>query len=92
VRSLCRKVRIEVAPSQTPEETLAKASQLRAAATAPSDPSHEDDAVAAEASQMELAALQDIAEARSAEQAAPTKSASLGQASSGPFRGFSAAA
>lgn len=55
------KVRMTVTPGQTPEETLAKARQLRAAANAPADPSGQDLAVAARASQMEAEALQKIA-------------------------------
>jgi hypothetical protein len=56
------KVRITVTPGQTPEETLAKARQLRAAADAPADPSGQDLAVAAKAGQMEAEALQKIAQ------------------------------
>ena len=55
------RVRITVTPGQTPEETLAKARQLRAAANAPADPSGQDLTVAARASQMEAEALQKIA-------------------------------
>jgi len=55
------KVRIILTPGQTPEETLAKARQLRAAANAPLDPSGQDMIVAAEANEMEANALQEIA-------------------------------
>jgi hypothetical protein len=55
------KVQITVAPGQTPEETLAKARQLRAAADAPADPSGQDLSVSARASEMEAKALQQIA-------------------------------
>lgn len=55
------KVHISVSPGQTPEDTLAKARQLRAAADAPADPSGQDMAVAARASAMEAEALQQIA-------------------------------
>jgi hypothetical protein len=54
-------VKITVAAGGTPEETLAKARQLRAAANAPADPSGQDMSVAARASQMESDALQKIA-------------------------------
>ena len=83
------KVNIETGPSTSPEDTLAKARQLRAAATAPSDPSPQDNAVAAQASQMERAALQAITEEKSP---GSNKSAAPNDASSGPFRGFSAVA
>lgn len=55
------KVQMTVSSGRTPEETLAKARQLRAAANAPADPSGQDMAVAARASQMEAEALQKIA-------------------------------
>ena len=54
-------VEISVAPGATPEETLAKARQLRYAADAPADPSGQDLKVAAQASQMEAQAMQQIA-------------------------------
>ena len=82
-------VRIETTPSQNPEEALAKARQLRAAASAPADPSPQDDAVASRASQMERAALQAIAKEKTA---GSSKSATPGHPSSGPFRGFNAVA
>jgi hypothetical protein len=59
------RVKITVSPGSTPEETLAKARQIRAAATAPSDPSGQDMAVAARASQMEADALRKIAKEHS---------------------------
>jgi hypothetical protein len=83
------KVNIATTASQSPEEALAKARQLRAAATAPSDPSPQDDAVAAQASQMEQKALQAIAKEKTA---GLSKSAAPGHAASGPFRGFNAVA
>ncbi len=55
------RVQITVTPGQTPEETLAKARQLRSAATAVGDPSGQDLAAAAKAGQMETRALQQIA-------------------------------
>ena len=55
------KVRIIMTPGQTPEETLAKAQQLRAAANAPADPSGQDMTVAAQANVMEAEALLQIA-------------------------------
>jgi hypothetical protein len=56
------KTRISVPPGLSPEEALAAARQVRAAADAPGDPSAQDMAVAAKASQAETEALQQIAE------------------------------
>jgi hypothetical protein len=61
------RVRIFFPPGQTPEEALANARQLRAAAGAPGDPSSQDLAVAARASQMEAEALRRIAQEASAQ-------------------------
>jgi hypothetical protein len=49
-------VPIDMSGGRTPEETVARAEQIRAAALAPVDPSAQDLAIAAEASQMEAAA------------------------------------
>lgn len=49
-------VNIDTSPGRTPEETVAKARQIRAAALAPAEPSGQDRAVAAQASQMEMQA------------------------------------
>jgi hypothetical protein len=53
-------VPVDMSSGRTPEETLAKAEQIRAAALAPADPSPQDLSVAAEASQMEAAAREQI--------------------------------
>lgn len=53
-------VSISVSPAATPEETIEKARQIRAAATAPAEPSAQDRAVAAEASRMEAEARSEI--------------------------------
>lgn len=53
-------VGISTSPGRTQEETLAKASQIRAAALAPADPSAQDLRVAAEATQMAAAARQEL--------------------------------
>lgn len=45
-------VRIDTSPGRTPEETLRRAEAIRAAAEAPAQPSSQDRAVAAQASQM----------------------------------------
>lgn len=49
-------VSIDTSPGSTPEETLAKARQIRAAALAPSDPSPQDRRVAAGAARLEASA------------------------------------
>lgn len=54
-------VKINTSPGKTPQETLTKARQIRAAALAPADPSPQDMAVANQASQMEAEAMQEIA-------------------------------
>lgn len=54
-------VNINTSPGKTPQETLTKARQIRAAALAPADPSPQDMAVANQASQMEAEAMQEIA-------------------------------
>lgn len=53
-------VSINTSPAGTPEATLAKARQIRAAALAPADPSPQDQAVAAAASVMESQAGAEI--------------------------------
>lgn len=60
-------VGISVSKGRTPEETLQRARQVRAAALAPADPSTQDRQVAAMASQMEMEAMQEIARQRQAE-------------------------
>jgi len=49
-------VSIDVSPGRTPDQTIAKAQQIRAAALAPADPSTQDRRVAAAAGQMEMQA------------------------------------
>jgi len=53
-------VDIDTSPGNTPEETIAKAAKIRAAATAPSDPSPQDMKVASAAAQLTAEALQKI--------------------------------
>jgi hypothetical protein len=57
-------VGISLAKGRTPEETLQRARQIRAAALAPADPSPQDQSVAAAAAQMEMQAMQEIAAQR----------------------------
>jgi hypothetical protein len=56
-------VGIDTSKGRTPEETLVRAQQIRAAALAPADPSGQDRAVAAAASQMAADAHAEIARA-----------------------------
>ncbi|HEX6736041.1 MAG TPA: putative metalloprotease CJM1_0395 family protein, partial [Azonexus sp.] len=91
-------VSIDTSPGRTPEETIAKARQIRAAALAPADPSTQDRRVAAAASQMEMQALQQQAEQareqRSGEGRAAGALAAYRQVAAvgEPATGFSAAA
>lgn len=55
-------VSIDTSSGRTPEETIAKARTIRAAATAPADPSAQDMAVASDAAQMEADARAAIQE------------------------------
>ena len=52
---------IDTSKGRTPQETLARAEQIRAAALAPADPSSQDRSVAAAASQMAAEARAEIA-------------------------------
>ena len=54
-------VSIDTSPARTPEETIPKAQHIRATALAPADPSPQDHSVAAQASQMEQQARQELA-------------------------------
>ncbi len=54
-------VSVDMSAGRTPEETVARAAQIRAAALAPADPSPQDLAVAAQATAMEAAARQEMA-------------------------------
>lgn len=58
-------VRIDVSPGRTPEETIARAETIRAAALAPADPSGQDLAVASAAAQMAAQARAEQAASRS---------------------------
>lgn len=58
------RVQIDTSKGRTPEETLAKAAKIRAAALAPADPSSTDRAVAAKAAQMEAQARAELSKAR----------------------------
>ncbi len=68
-------VSIDVSAGRTPEDTIARAATIRAAALAPADPSGQDRAVAAAASQMEQQAYAEVAAKASEELQAKLKSA-----------------
>lgn len=55
-------VSIDVSPGRTPQETIARAEQIQAAALAPADPSGPDRAIAAQAQQLELEARAQLAQ------------------------------
>ena len=57
-------VSIDTSPGRTPEETIARARTIRAAATAPADPSAQDMAVASAAARMEAEAVSEIFQMR----------------------------
>jgi hypothetical protein len=80
-------VHLSIRAGATPEATLAEARVVRAAATAPADPSDQDLQVAAEASQMEQAALQEIAK-----RTATGLRASVAQPGAPPMQGFNSTA
>lgn len=63
-------VSIDVSPGRTPEESLEKAQQIRAAAMAPADPSPQDRRVAAGAARLETSARAEQAQEQATEAAA----------------------
>ncbi|MBP6202236.1 MAG: hypothetical protein KA435_04170 [Azonexus sp.] len=89
-------VGISTSPGRTPEETIQRARQIKAAALAPADPSGQDRAVAAQAAQMEQGARLEQAQAANAarQEASGSRSAALartyGTSESGNAAGFSA--
>lgn len=60
-------VSIDTSPGRTPEETIQKARVVRRAALAPAEPSPQDRRVAAQASQLEAKARQEIQQQRAEE-------------------------
>lgn len=85
-------VSIDVSEAKSPEETLRKMEQVRAAALAPAEPSSQDLKVAAEASQKAVEARNDIAEenrealsSTNSESAANSESSTIEEASDTPF-------
>ena len=76
-------VPIDMSGGRTPEETIARAQQIRAAALAPADPSPQDLSVAADASHMEAMARRELsAEQLAAVNAAANPGTGSGHASS----------
>ena len=71
-------VSIDVSPARTPQETIAKAQRIRAAALAPADPSSQDSRVAALAGRMESEARIELA--RLAQEETMTAGSSQGDA------------
>ena len=81
-------VGIDVSPGRTPQESLAKAERIRAAALAPADPSAQDLQVAASAAQMAMEARMEIsASASSASGAAGRAESAYAAAAADPAFG-----
>lgn len=60
-------VHLDISPGKTPEETLQKAQTIQAAAMAPAEPSGQDRAIAAKASQMAMQARLELNQQEGAE-------------------------
>ncbi len=65
-------VQIDTSPGSTPEETIAKAQQMRRAALAPAEPSSTDRAVAASAARLEAEARAELAASQASGAGTPT--------------------
>lgn len=74
-------VSIDASPAQTPEATIRKAQQIRAAALAPADPSAQDQSVAAQAGRMENEARIEMARTPTAAVSSADRGVSLAQSS-----------
>jgi hypothetical protein len=79
-------VPVSIAPGRTPDETIQNAQTVRAAALAPADPSSQDMAVAAQATQMEAQARQQKAAQQRDAGAPATGSAPESATGSAPAR------
>ena len=77
-------VSIDTSPGKTPEETLSKANTIRSAALAPADPSGQDRAVAAAASQMAAQARQELNQTNSADNGASSSASPASTESASP--------
>ena len=81
-------VGIDVSPGRTPQESLAKAERIRAAALAPADPSAQDLQVAASAAQMAMEARMEMsASAASASGTAGRAESAYAAAAANPASG-----
>ncbi len=78
-------VHIDVSPGRTPEDTIARAKTIQAAALAPADPSGPDLAVAAQARQMEQQAMAELQQQQAQQQ--QTRLAGAYSAASGTSNG-----
>lgn len=67
------RVHLDISPGKTPEETLQKAQTIQAAAMAPADPSGQDRAIAAKASQMAMQARTELNQQETTEKNAPAQ-------------------
>ncbi|MER2517673.1 MULTISPECIES: putative metalloprotease CJM1_0395 family protein [Candidatus Accumulibacter] len=84
-------VSIDTSPGGDPEETIAKAQQIRAAALAPADPSSQDQKVAAMATQMaSVARLELAAQERAQKQPPAQESVARGSAASAAYQAVAA--
>lgn len=68
-------VHIDTSPGRTPQETIARAHTIQAAALAPAEPSGPDRAVAAQAQQLEQQARAELASAQTQQALAPAQQA-----------------
>ena len=82
-------VSIDVSPARTPQETIAKAQRIRAAALAPADPSSQDGRVAALAGRMESEARIELA--RLAQEESATAGSRQGDAATQAYRAIAGA-
>ena len=71
-------VGIDTSPGKTPDETIGRAQRIRAAALAPAEPSGQDLAVAAQATQMEQQARMERAQENREERSAGSESTARG--------------
>ena len=73
-------VSIDTSPGRTPEETIRRAQTIRAAASAPADPSGQDRAVAAQATRIEQQARTELSQQQREETSTPGKTESSAKA------------
>ena len=84
-------VQIDISPvKDDPQATINKARRIRQAAMAPADPSNQDRSVAAQATKMEIAARQELAQNRSSSTATNSGSIQDNKTASGESNGTAA--